>query len=128
MLFRSPDLAEHTVSYCCIGVLSENEKDVVLSIGSDDGVKVWLNGKLVHANKARRGAVRGEDKVPARLQKGFNLLLFKIDNVIGSYQLMLDILNQEGKNADGLRFTDPSPYELKTYSKNKGNKITGVCT
>ena len=33
---------------------SMREQKAQLEIGSDDGVKVWVNGKLVHANNAAR--------------------------------------------------------------------------
>lgn len=96
-----PDWAERSVSYCAIGLVSETAQDVVLGIGSDDGVKLWLNGKLVHQNRAVRGATRGEDKAPAHLKQGLNVLLFKIDNVVGGYQLLFDVLDQ---NDGSVRF------------------------
>jgi hypothetical protein len=49
-----------------------------LDIRSDDGVKVWLNGKPVHAHNTLRGVDIGPDIVTLALQKGRNELLVKV--------------------------------------------------
>ncbi len=53
---------------------------LVLGIGSDDGVKVWLNGELVHENWVSRGMTTDNDHVPVTFQKGTNHLVLKIQN------------------------------------------------
>jgi len=53
---------------------------VDLGLGSDDAIKVWLNGKLIHQNKANRGLTANADKVSASLNAGDNELLVKIVN------------------------------------------------
>jgi D-alanyl-D-alanine carboxypeptidase len=53
---------------------------VVLGLGSDDAVKVWLNGELVHSNWAFRDFVADQDQVPLPLRQGRNRLLIKIYN------------------------------------------------
>ena len=42
---------------------------VLLGIGSDAGIKVWLNGKLVHEKCAIRPVHPDEDVVPVRRRK-----------------------------------------------------------
>ncbi|HEY4788662.1 MAG TPA: prolyl oligopeptidase family serine peptidase, partial [Bacteroidales bacterium] len=49
-----------------------------LTLGSDDAVKVWLNGRLIHRNLLYRGVVADDDVVEAEFNKGDNYLLFKI--------------------------------------------------
>ena len=51
---------------------------VKLSLGSDDGILVELNGREVFRNDCVRGAVRGQDSVLLKLRKGDNLLRLKI--------------------------------------------------
>jgi hypothetical protein len=41
-----------------------------LELGSDDGVKVWLNQKLVHAKNVARALRPGSDKVNVALNAG----------------------------------------------------------
>jgi len=57
-----------------------NEQQGVLGIGSDDAVKVWLNGELVHENWTSRGVVVDNDRVPVTFKKGMNQLVLKIQN------------------------------------------------
>lgn len=55
-----------------------------LSLGSDDAIKVWLNGKGVHENNTRRGALADQDNVDVEFNQGENTLLIKIVNAAGS--------------------------------------------
>ena len=48
--------------------------------GSDDSIKVFLNGKEVLANKARRGVGLDQERVSLELQPGENILCVKIIN------------------------------------------------
>ncbi len=45
---------DNRVAYLRTKVWSPKEQKARLELGSDDGVKVWLNGQLVHANNAVR--------------------------------------------------------------------------
>jgi hypothetical protein len=58
------------------------EKSGVLGIGSDDHVKVWLNGTLVHEHwqAGGRSVVADNDRVPVTFKKGRNQLVLKIQN------------------------------------------------
>lgn len=59
---------------------AELAQDLALRLGSDDGIKVWLNGELVHSNGAQRGAALDQDEVIVRVPKGRSLLLVKVVN------------------------------------------------
>ena len=54
--------------------------DTILEVGSDDAVKVILNGSMIHLNSVCRGmpAYGGGDMVPATLQSGGNVLLIAV--------------------------------------------------
>jgi len=58
------------------------EKTCILGIGSDDHIKVWLNGRLVHEHwgSGGRGLVADDDQVSATFKKGRNQLVLKIQN------------------------------------------------
>ena len=51
-----------------------------LSLGSDDGIKVWLNGKELLKNNASRGAAPDQEKITLELKEGNNQFLMKIVN------------------------------------------------
>lgn len=57
---------------------------VAFNVGSDDGVKVWLNGKLIHSHKIGRGLTQGSDLVKGDFRAGDNELVFKVVNGIST--------------------------------------------
>ena len=69
--------------YTC--VQSDRDKDAVLKMGSDDGIKVWLNGQLVHRLEAMRGYSRDSDSANVRLKKGANHLVVKLSQLAGAW-------------------------------------------
>ncbi len=71
---------EFAVAYAYVEVESIHQRETVLGVGSDDGVKVWLNGKVVHSNEAHRGYSPNADQVPVTLKSGVNRILLKITN------------------------------------------------
>jgi len=73
------------VAYAWAQVEMPEQTDAVLGIGSDDCVKVWLNGKLVHKNLVTRGVIADNDRVPVTFKKGKNQLVLKILNTGGPW-------------------------------------------
>ncbi|NOY82815.1 MAG: HEAT repeat domain-containing protein [Kiritimatiellaeota bacterium] len=76
--------------------------DARLELGSDDGVKVWLNGRPVHANSDVRPLQPAEDNVDIRLVKGWNSLLFKVTQAAGEWALCARIVGPDGDPMPGL--------------------------
>src|SRR6185503_16609267 len=58
---------------------------MIISLGSDDGIQVWLKGKTLLANNAARSVAPDQEKVLLRLAPGENKLLLKINNGGGNY-------------------------------------------
>lgn len=71
------------------------ETKVLLGLGSDDHVSVWLNGKLVHRHWIKRGLRVDDDVVPLTVQAGKNHLLLKIQNSDGNWGFACRFLDQE---------------------------------
>ena len=71
---------EFVVAYAWAEIEVPETTTVLLGIGSDDGVKVWVNGELVHENWIGRPVAKDDDVVPATFQKGKNQLLLKVQN------------------------------------------------
>jgi hypothetical protein len=95
---------DHAVAYLKARVRSPREVKVRLEIGSDDGIKVWVNGKLVHANNAVRGLTPGQDKVEAVLKAGVNEFLLKITQHTLGCGACVRIRGLDGSLVDGLQF------------------------
>jgi mono/diheme cytochrome c family protein/Mor family transcriptional regulator len=63
---------------------SDRPRTVRVSLGSDDGIKVYLNNKLVFEADVQRGAAPDQNIVELNLQQGVNHLLIKIMNYGGA--------------------------------------------
>jgi len=77
-----PDTA-NGASYLYRTIEVASARPLPASFGSDDGIKVWLNGKLVLTDNAARGAAPDQNKVDLQLVAGTNKLLVKISNLGG---------------------------------------------
>ena len=71
------DLSNY-VAYGSILINSPEEQDTLMFAGSDDAVKVWLNGETVHENFIDRGAYDYQDVFRITLKQGKNVLLVAV--------------------------------------------------
>lgn len=94
---------DHCVMYLKTQVFCPTEQSVALEIGSDDGVKLWINGDLVHANNAVRGFTPGEDKAKAILKEGWNDFLVKITQHTLGCAVAIRVRAVAGGAVSGLR-------------------------
>ena len=69
---------EQCVAYLRTQFEADEPKTAMLEIFSDDGVKAWLNGQVVHANNVARPIPSDPDRVRVTLKKGVNRLMLKI--------------------------------------------------
>jgi len=86
---------EFAVAYAWAEIDMRESKSVLLGIGSDDAVKIWLNGELVHENWVGRAVNKDDDIVPVTFQKGSNTLLLKIQNGILEWGFCCQILGPD---------------------------------
>jgi len=92
-----PMPGENRVAYLRATVSSEEDQKALLELGSDDGIKVWLNGQVVHANNVVRPCSPGQDKVNVNLRKGDNLLLLKVTQGGGEFAAVARLRSPDGK-------------------------------
>ena len=85
------DEAEQISAYVMFRVYSREKQPVAILLGSDDYVRLWLNGHRVFECLRTRVATADEDAVPAVLQSGWNTLLARVVNVTGQHGLYLRV-------------------------------------
>jgi alpha-mannosidase len=97
---------QENIAYAFAVIKCDRETFALLKTGSNDRLKVWLNGKLVLFNSQPRASGPDDDFIPVSLQKGENLLLAKVDQIGGGWWLYarFEELNTVGNR---LFFTDP---------------------
>lgn len=84
---------ELVVAYALTYVYSPTDQTLPLLLGSDDGVKVFLNDTMIHRVLQIRIAEPDQDRVPLELKKGWNKLMLKIENNFGGYNFYARILD-----------------------------------
>jgi len=97
----------NAVVYLRTRVFSPKKQKARIEAGSDDGIKVWLNGKVVHANNATRPISPGSDKANVTLEKGWNDLLVKVTQGGGQWCVCLRFRGPNGERLEGL-VADPT--------------------
>ena len=99
---------EQRVAYARTHIYSDKPQPARLDLGSDDGVKVWLNGEVVHANNTARPLTPGSDKAAIKLKQGWNTLLLKITQNNLGWEFSARIVKPDGTPLFGLR-ADTAP-------------------
>ncbi len=84
---------ENALAYALVYIESPSAREVELLTGTDDGVKIWLNGEAVHNNDIYRGAFPDEDRVKVKLIEGRNELLVKVHQGTGGWGFYMRIVD-----------------------------------
>jgi len=104
---------EQKVTYIRTQVWSASECDLIAEIGTDDGLKVWWNGALVHANNTQRAVAPAQEKVPVHARAGWNRMLIKVTQNVMGWGACVRFTDTGGSPAAGLRFMLPSALSGK---------------
>jgi CubicO group peptidase (beta-lactamase class C family) len=86
---------DFAAAFALAEIKSPRELKTFLSVGSDDGIRVWHNGKLIHDNWIPRGVSKDQDLVPITLQPGSNQILLKVQDMQGAWAFVARILNND---------------------------------
>lgn len=103
---------DNCVAYLKTTITAPAATDALLLMGSDDGLKVWLNGTVVHRNNIDRGQVVDQDMAPIKLRAGDNELLMKVTQGGGGWSACARIVGTDGQPIQGLQVkpqTDAPP-------------------
>ena len=86
------DTLDHYSSYALINLVSDTDRpNLTMRVGSDDSIKVWLNGEVVHKNTIARGTTGFQDEFTVDLKAGSNLLLVKVNDLGGHWGMYVGI-------------------------------------
>ena len=115
-------------SYALITLESPRvQNNVVMKVGSDDAIKVWLNGKLVHNNPVNRGAGNFQDEFRINLKQGDNLLLVKVSQGWGNWTMFVGVeadVNPIYKSRPGP--TSDAPVRARSVPDVNGDGIVNI--
>ncbi|GMW00592.1 MAG: hypothetical protein AMXMBFR84_17290 [Candidatus Hydrogenedentota bacterium] len=91
---------DRSFAYAYAEVPSAKAQAAQLRIGSDDGVRAWVNGKMVHDNNVDRGAALDQDVVNVELKEGVNTILLRISQGAGGWNFMARLSGPGGAPID----------------------------
>ena len=100
-IFRYPT---GCAGYAYTNVYSPTAQSAQLWMGSDDGMKVWVNGKVVWTKDTWRSMVPDQDKVPIQLSQGWNRLLVKVTNGGSGWMTTVKVCDSAGKQLPGVAY------------------------
>jgi hypothetical protein len=114
-----------TYLYRLITVADQKGKDgdlalevpVEFSLGSDDSIEVWLNGKKILSKNVKRAPAANQDKVRASLEIGENHLLLKICNAGGGDGFYFRLV-ETGEVPNNIAAIIGTPKNLRTKEQN----------
>ena len=75
--------AGKAISFAGKRLFVPTERELELSLGSDDGIQVFLNGEMIHENRVNRGVAPDQEKVVLKLTPGVHTFVMKIVNTGG---------------------------------------------
>jgi len=69
-----------------------------IGVGSNDGVRLWVNGKLYLDRLEARRAVPNQDVLSIPFRRGINTILLKVDQVGGEWGFYFSIIDEKKGN------------------------------
>jgi len=100
---RFQERQTYVAAYAVRTILSDKARKVKILTGSDDTLRVWLNGKVVVQVLALRPAQPDQDSTTVELVAGKNVLVAEVSQAGGGWGLYLRF---EDENGGSLQLTD----------------------
>ncbi len=92
---RNADVSPRSegIAYAYAEINSPDDREIKMTLGSNDGAKMWINDKVVYNRHAARNAIADHEILTAELKKGKNKILVKIENIGASWGLYLRVVD-----------------------------------
>jgi hypothetical protein len=85
------DEGKVAADYLFRNIKSDKAATLVVYLGSNDGIRLWLNGEQLLAKDIGRSCAPDQDIVKLNLKQGDNKLLIKVNNRAASHQFYFSI-------------------------------------
>lgn len=103
--------ATDAVAYAHVYLYAKHATPCTLVFGSDDGIRLWLNGTQAFSLHVRRGADPNQNRLPVSLQAGWNRLLVKVDQGGGPWGFYMRMESPDGKPLTGITYALDRPKD-----------------
>jgi CubicO group peptidase (beta-lactamase class C family) len=86
---------DFVAAFALAEIKSDKAEKRFLGVGSDDAIRIWHNGKLIHDNWVPRAITKDEDLVPINLVQGSNQILVKVQDMTNDWGFVVRLLDQQ---------------------------------
>jgi len=111
-----PLTGQNAATYLYRTIHCPSDRELKVSLGSDDAIRLWLNGEQVLANNTQRAAAPNQDQATLKLRPGENQLLMKIVNYAGDYAFYF---NKAEGDSGGLPLAIVDTLKLEPAKRNE---------
>jgi hypothetical protein len=94
-----PGQSERAIAYAQVYLHSVDRRSVAFALGTDDGSQIYLNGSVIYQDVSRHAANPWQHFGRLRLRRGWNRLLFKVENGVSDFGLYFQLFDAEVRSA-----------------------------
>ena len=97
-IFSNDDAAHGDMvgmAYAYTEIISPDEGEFTLTLGSNDGAKIWLNDEVVYNVHTGRSAIADQVFLNVHLKKGSNKILAKVENLGANWGLYMRVVDKK---------------------------------
>jgi alpha-galactosidase len=95
-IIRFPE-TDYAMMYLNRSIRSTRDTVIALSLGSDDGLKIWLDGILIFSHDIARGVAPDQDQLDLHLTTGEHRLLARVYNQTGGFGFYFKRVDREDR-------------------------------
>jgi cellulose synthase operon protein C len=111
----------NVAAYALTFIRSESEQDIAFRFGSDDAIKIWIDGALLYSDDGYHSAAFDQTSAGVKLHKGWNKVLLKVTQGDGGWGFMFRVTKPDGSPAEGIS-ANASSEEIPSISKECVNR------
>ena len=111
---------DRSANYMTRDLAASRDTVITLYLGSDDGIRVWVNGQTVLEHEVDRGCQPNQESISVTLREGTNQLLLKVNNGAGPTAFYFSLFNLDPNTIWALverDFTSPEAREEIAWEK-----------
>ena len=114
---------DDVTAYGLVVLVAPEAMEVQMLAGSDDSIKVWVNGKVVHTNATNRGRARWQDEFTADLRRGNNLVMVKCSDRGGGWGVHFGVRgNIETATVEKFQDVEAAGKAITTWGRLKAGR------
>ncbi|MBN2416472.1 tetratricopeptide repeat protein [bacterium] len=97
-----------SVAYGMTVIKASRATEAQFRLGSNEAVKVFLNGRAVWKNNIFRDSIFDNDIINVHLEKGLNFVLVKVCNIYGPWGYYFRVTDKSGDGLKDIVFLSPA--------------------